>query len=574
MRTRFFDLPLRFQIIIPLSLFIVAMTGLAVGIGLPLAGRAASENVDLKLDNSRSLFLLLLDHEATEVQRPLVSLAQKPELAAALAADDRRGLSEILVGTEPSSTDALQVTSVKGETLAAAGGHAPLQADVLDRVGLLGTDDRDWTIAPSLVGHMLVVTTRIGPEESPLGFVVAGRQLSRLLPALSSGVGADLAIYQDDQLAASTLVSNQGQHSSLAALLPEVAAASEPIKKGSVVDGRPYAAIYDRLPVGDDAEILFAVLLPKSQVWTTERLMAAGVAAAVVIPLVLLVLGFTIARAIASRLERVVGAIEGIGGGDLEQRVDLDSADEVGRLAQVVNRMGTRLQEAEASKAEFLAMVSHELRTPLALMHNATELLLDGAGQQGELSEQELLQIVAGNIDRVNRRVGDLLDLARVEAGHLSLRKGPLELEWLLVDATEGVQPMLAAKEQSLSLDLPPGLPEVSGDPDRIQQVLLNLLTNASRHTPPGTHITVRAMHNADAVAVEVEDDGPGMPEADVESLLNGRQRPFARGSTGLGLRISQRLVALHGGRLWAKSEPGRGSLFAFSLPCAPENRR
>ncbi len=580
MRTRFFDLPLRFQIMIPFSVLIVALAVVAVGFGLPLARKAASENVDLKLNNARSLFLLLLDHEASDLQRSAGLLAQKPELAVALAADDRQRLSEVLTEAELGSLDALQVTDAEGATLVGAGGHAPLSPEALARWGLLGSQEQGRAVVPSPAGHMLVVTSPIGTSPgSPEGFVAAGRLLSRLLPALSSAVAAELAIYQDGQLAASTFTGRHGQASELASPPPELPLVSGPVKKGSVVDGRPYATAYERLPLGGDAATVFAVFVPKSQVWPTEMLVAAGVAAALVIPLLLLVLGFAIARAIASRLERVVAVIERVGAGDFHQRVELDSADvvltgldrgdEVGRLAQVVNRMAARLQEAETSKAEFLAMASHELRTPLALIHNATELLLDEAVGEGAGTRRELLEIIDGNIGRMNRRVRDLLDLARLEAGHLSLHREPIDLASLVADVAESVRPMLASKEQAFSLALPPNLPPVNADPDRIQQVLLNLLTNASRHTPPRTHITVRALQDGEAVTIEVEDDGPGISPAQMERLLNGRRRPFAKNGGGLGLLIAQRLVALHGGRLWVQSEPGRGSLFAFALPCS-----
>jgi signal transduction histidine kinase len=206
-------------------------------------------------------------------------------------------------------------------------------------------------------------------------------------------------------------------------------------------------------------------------------------------------------------------------------------------------------------------------------MHTATEVLLDQAPHQDEGARQELLQIIAGSIDRINRRVGDLLDLARMEAGDMAFQKGPVDLVALVTEVAESVRPMMAAKEQSLSLSLPSGLPPVSADSDRIQQVLLNLLTNASRHSPPDTPIAVRATHQAEAVTVEVEDAGPGIPQERLERLLDGKRRPFGGDGAGLGLLIAQRLMALHGGRLWAQSQPGKGSLFAFALPCSAERR-
>ncbi len=569
MRMKFFDLPLRFQIIIPFSVLIIALAVVAVGFGLPLANKAESENADLKLDNARSLFLLLLDRETGELNRSAASLAQEAELGAALSDGDREALSERLEAAPPAPFDALQVTDAEGATLAAAGGHAPLPSEALARLGRADAESEDGAIVSTPLGHMLTVVSPIGPRDSPQGFVAGGRLLSRLLPALKSTVDAELALYLDGELAASTFVGQHSELQDLVSLPLNTATAGGPVKKGSVVDGHSYAAVYDRLPLGGDAETAFAVFVSRSELWSTDALVAGGLAAALVIPLLLLVLGFAIARAIASRLERVVTAIERIGRGDLQQRVDLGSADEVGRLAKVVNGMATRLQETEASKAEFLAMASHEMRTPLALMHNATELLLDQPPHDDETSRRELLQIIAGNIDRMNRRVGDLLDLARMEAGHVTLHKGRLDLAVLAAEVAESVRPMLAAKEQGLSLDLPSGLPPVSADPDRIQQVLLNLLTNASRHTPPSTRIAVRAAGQGEAVTVEVQDTGPGIPQERLEQLTDGKRRPSGKGGTGLGLLIARRLVALHDGRLWAESEPGKGSLFAFTLPCS-----
>jgi signal transduction histidine kinase len=173
----------------------------------------------------------------------------------------------------------------------------------------------------------------------------------------------------------------------------------------------------------------------------------------------------------------------------------------------------------------------------------------------------------------MNRRVADLLILARMDAGHLSLRLRPADLTPLVTEAAESVRPMLASKSQRLSLALPSDLNPVDVDPDRIQQVLLNLLTNASRHNPPRTHISVRAVNDEDSVKIEVKDDGQGIPQEKLGQLLNGQRRPPTRDAGGLGLLIAQRLVALHSGRLWASSAPGGGSLFAFALPHISERK-
>jgi two-component system sensor histidine kinase BaeS len=573
MKTRFFDLPLRFQIIIPFSLLIVAAAVVVVGFALPLAKQAASENLDLRLDSARSLFQLHLDHETSRLQSAALTTSEKPELAEALAAGDNERLSEILAEAETGPLDSLQVISAAERTLAGVANHILLQDGALSQSGGHSGGPEATAIVPSSAGNILVATAPIGSSGSPQGFVVAGRLLERLLTELKPTMSAELAVYQGGGLVASTFPNQHGQSAVLASP-PEESATGQPIKRGSAVDGRTYAAIYDGVSLGDGSAVMAAVFVPKSDVWPTNLMVGAGVAAALVIPLVLLVLGFAIARAIASRLERVVTAIERIGGGDFGQRVDLDSGDEVGRLAQGVNTMAARLQDAEASKAEFLAMASHEMRTPLALMHSATEILLDEPAQPAGVPRQELLQVVARNIDRMSRRVADLLDLARMEAGNLTLRRRSADLRPLITEVGDSVRTMLEGKEQELSLALPSRLPPVSADPDRVQQVLLNLIANASRHTPPRTQITVRARNEGAMVTVAVEDNGPGIPEERLQRLLDSERRPFSADGHGLGLVIVRRLVALHGGRLWARSGPGEGSTFVFALPRSANGKK
>ncbi|MDI6857458.1 MAG: ATP-binding protein [Dehalococcoidia bacterium] len=561
MKTRFFDLPLRFQIVIPFSLLIVLTAVVVVGFALPLAKKAASENVDLRLDSARSLFLLHLDHETDRLRDSALALSERPDLAAALAANDGAALSHILANGA-GSLDALQVLAADGRTLAVGAGRVLSDGDF---AGLSG--DGTAGIVSSQGGAVLAVAAPVPSTGSPRGYVVAGRLLERLLTELKPSTSVELALYRDGSLLAGTFSNLHGQ-STVAPPPPPQPAGDGPVKGGSAVNGRAYAAAYDVVDsLGTESGVTAAVFVPRSDVWPSDMVLGAGIAAALIVPLVLLVLGFATARAIASRLERVVSVIGRIGAGDFGQRVDIDSADEVGRLAQGVNSMAARLQDAEAGKAEFLAMASHEIQTPLTLIHNATEILLDETGKPTEVPRQELLRVIARNIDRMSRRVSDLLDLARMEAGNLTLRRRAIDLRPLIMEVADSVQPMLEGKEQELSLALPSRLPPVNGDPDRVQQVLLNLIANASRHTPEKTHITVRAKNEGESVSVAVEDDGPGIPGERLERLLDGGRRPFARDGHGLGLVIVRRLVDLHGGRVWATSAPGEGTVFTFALP-------
>lgn len=561
MKTRFFDLPLRFQIVIPFSLLIVVTAVVVVGFALPLAKKAASENVDLRLDSARSLFLLHLDHEMDRLRDSALALSERPDLAAALAANDGARLSQILAD-EAGSLDAVQVVAADGQTPAGAAGRVLFDSTVADLSG-----DGTARVVSSPAGAVLAIAAPVPSTGSPRGYVVAGRLLERLLTELKPATSAELALYRDGSLLAGTFLNQHGP-GGVPPSPPAGPTSDGPIKGGSAANGRAYAAAYDVVDsLGTDSGITAAVFVPKSDVWPSDTVLGVGIAAALIVPLVLLVLGFATARAIASRLERVVSVIGRIGAGDFEQRVDIDSGDEVGRLAQGVNTMAARLQDAEAGKAEFLAMASHEIRTPLTLIHNATEILLDEAGKPTEVPRQELLRVIARNIDRMSRRVSDLLDLARMEAGNLTLRRRPIDLRPLIMEVADSVQPMLEGKEQELSLALPSRLPPVNGDPDRVQQVLLNLIANASRHTPEKTHITVRAKNEGESVSVAVEDDGPGIPGERLKRLLDGGRRPFARDGHGLGLVIVRRLVDLHGGRVWATSALGEGSVFTFALP-------
>jgi signal transduction histidine kinase len=161
-----------------------------------------------------------------------------------------------------------------------------------------------------------------------------------------------------------------------------------------------------------------------------------------------------------------------------------------------------------------------------------------------------------------------------MEAGDFRLQPRPTDIRRLLSEVAESARPLISSKRQTLDVRLPPRLPLLQMDPDRIQQVVLNLLSNASRHTPPESHIVVRAADKKGAVQVDVSDNGPGVPRERLARLFDPTVRPIGRnGGAGLGLLIAQRLVRLHGGEIWAESDPGQGSQFAFTIPCDTRRR-
>lgn len=232
----------------------------------------------------------------------------------------------------------------------------------------------------------------------------------------------------------------------------------------------------------------------------------------------------------------------------------------------------TRERATDRMKDDFVAMVSHELRTPLTAIKGYVDILLDeGTGPLLE-EQREFLSIVQDSTDREVALVNDLLDISRLEAGHMRLRQVPLDLVPLLRQVAATLRPQLAAKRQRLALDLPRALPPVAGDAARLTQVFTNLLANAHQYTPAGGKMTMAAVVADDHLRADVRDTGIGIAPDDQVQLFTKffRARDQADGQTngtGLGLAISRSLVALHGGQITVASAPGAGSTFSVTLP-------
>ncbi len=233
--------------------------------------------------------------------------------------------------------------------------------------------------------------------------------------------------------------------------------------------------------------------------------------------------------------------------------------------------------EVDRLKSEFVATVSHELRTPMTSIKGYVDLLLMGAA--GALSENQVhfLEIVRANTERLSVLVNDLLDISRIEAGRISLSFQPLDLRVIAEDVIADLvrRSQEENKPMAISLDAPADLPAVRGDPERVRQILDNLVSNAYHYTPANGKINI-ALHrlDEDQVQIDVQDNGIGIPPADQERIFERFFRGenplvLATPGTGLGLSIVQQLVQMHGGRIWVASTgiPGEGSTFSFTLP-------
>ncbi len=305
---------------------------------------------------------------------------------------------------------------------------------------------------------------------------------------------------------------------------------------------------------------------PAQQTFLTQLQLALGLAA-VISGLIGIALGIVISRSLAAPLARTAAAAQAFAGRDWSQRAPVSGADEVADVARAFNTMADSLQAAELTRRSLMADIAHELRTPLSVMQGNLRAILDGvypleAAEIANLYDETRL---------LSRLVDDLRELALADAGRLSLHSRPIDLGPVLAQAAQFAP---AAEAQSVRLTIAPEAATVNGDPDRIAQVLRNLIANALRHTPVEGAVTVALEATAACVRVTIADTGEGIAAEDLGRVFErfyraDRSRSRSSGGTGLGLAITRAWVEAMGGRVGVESELGHGSRFWFELPAA-----
>jgi two-component system phosphate regulon sensor histidine kinase PhoR len=239
----------------------------------------------------------------------------------------------------------------------------------------------------------------------------------------------------------------------------------------------------------------------------------------------------------------------------------------------------TQVRRLQVMRRDFISNLSHELRSPLAALRAVVETLQDGALTDPPAAERFLVQ-AEREINTMTQMVEELTELSQIESGQIRLRLTTANIADLLGVALERLRPQAEAADLHLSAEIPPTTPTVLIDPDRIQQVLTNLLHNAIKFTPPGGQVRVAAneqlVDGVRQVVIEIEDTGIGISKADLPRIFerfykSDRARTRSRGGTGLGLAIARHIVEAHGGHIWVKSKPGKGSSFFFSLPAVDQ---
>lgn len=245
-----------------------------------------------------------------------------------------------------------------------------------------------------------------------------------------------------------------------------------------------------------------------------------------------------------------------------------------GQLSTILekSRLYKQSMELNQMKDRFLGIAAHDLRSPIAIIMNYLEYLLEGHPGKITESQDNILNKMLKVSEKMLNLVNELLDVNAIEAGRLELKTDAIDLTRYLKECYEENLILSKAKSIELVLDLDPELPVIVMDPHRIDQVMNNLITNAIKFSYPDTTITLRARVLDQDVSISVQDQGQGIPAQEVDTLFTEFGKTSVRStagekSTGLGLAIAKRIVALHGGRIWAESKVGIGSIFTFTLP-------
>ncbi|MBI5883155.1 MAG: HAMP domain-containing histidine kinase [Elusimicrobia bacterium] len=295
---------------------------------------------------------------------------------------------------------------------------------------------------------------------------------------------------------------------------------------------------------------------------------------------VMVLLGLTASTALAISLTRPISRLaQGaglLGQGKLGTRIPAEGSDEIAQLSREFNNMAHRLEKLDEMKKDFVSSVTHELKSPLAAIDSTLELILHESKKERDPSKWlEDVAAIRNHTGRLSRFVTDLLDLAKIEKGAFSIQRADLDVAETAREVTAFLSPL--ADKNGVSLRGPKdgaGLPRAFADSERVRQVFINLVSNALKFTPKGGTVSVEIAKSDNRLLCSVSDTGIGIKPEDLgrifdkfEQVREARSAAQGPKGTGLGLSICKAIVEAHDGRIWAESEPGKGSKFCFTLP-------
>ncbi|MCI0397085.1 MAG: ATP-binding protein [Chloroflexi bacterium] len=281
---------------------------------------------------------------------------------------------------------------------------------------------------------------------------------------------------------------------------------------------------------------------------------------------VALLLGVLLARTISHPVSELEAATQLVAQGQLGHQVPVRSQDEIGQLAASFNQMSADLARATELRRQMTADIAHDLRTPLSVVKGYTEALDEGKLQGGE----EIYRAMHQQVQYLTRLVEDLRTLSLADAGQLPLRRQPVDPGVLLEHSALAYMAQAAQQNVALRVEVAPDLPAVDVDPDRIGQVLGNLVSNALRYTPAGGEIVLSAENGRQAVTLKVQDNGSGIATEDLPHIFDrfyraDKSRSY-NGESGLGLAIARSIVEAHNGRIAVASAPAQGTTFTLTF--------
>ncbi|MCX6064300.1 MAG: ATP-binding protein [Chloroflexi bacterium] len=281
-----------------------------------------------------------------------------------------------------------------------------------------------------------------------------------------------------------------------------------------------------------------------------------------------LLFGWLMARNIIRPLRELNSATQSIAQGDLEKQVVISTRDEIGALAESFNAMTVSLKRSRDLRRQMTADIAHELRNPLSIILGHTEAMSEGVLP----ATPETLDIIYDEAKHLSRLVDDLRTISLSESGELSLQRSPVNPVAILERSASAYAVRAAEKGVTIRLEPVPDLPLINVDVERIGQVLANLLDNSLKHTPSGGSIRLSANSSDNMVRLSIQDDGSGIPPADLpyvfDRFYRGKQTSSrVKDGSGLGLAISKALVELHQGQISVTSELGQGTTITIALP-------
>jgi two-component system OmpR family sensor kinase len=609
------DLPLFWKLLVPF-LALMVVVGLA---GTLLTVRSLSDRAETTLDQdllraSVETRSLLHDHElyVLESANFAANVQGMPEAITKRDAGGAGGLLQsvlalkknlnLLVAADASGNGVVEFVrdAPGGQPAPRAPGpwstttfvaEALASQDGAPSSGLLSVDGR-WLLG--VAAPICSASTGCKPVGAAIGGVrldrVAEDARVRLAPAEKrSGIG--VAIYDEK----GGRVSAAGPVSSQAA----APGAGEGIRRRREdAGGHEVAAAYAPFTLQGRDRGLVAVTLPVDPAYASVRdtgWRLVGIVLAAMVGIV--AVGALLSRRILGQVRHLVETNRSLGAGDLGARAPVLSRDELGELASGVNSMAEQLQASYETlemrvherteeverlleqRTEFFTAVSHDLRTPLAVIQAQARLLDDPSYRKGGGWSHEVAATLDEASDQILAFVNDMLEIARAEAGSLQLDMREVNLSEVVKGLRGTLEALARGGELRASTRLPDRLPAVQADPTRLREVILHLIDNAVKYTPPGGKVELSVETSNGHVVVSVSDTGPGIPVETGDRVfepffrVEGTRPQRGQASSGLGLALAKRLVEAHGGTISYESVPGDGTIFRFTLVAARSRR-